>query len=411
MIPLDDFWDFIWLRPGVRAAAGEWRACLGVEAWPAFRELLLAADGKATLYQPTTSSPPLRVINGRTGCRLICEATGVSLTEEVSEEDVRSYRLDPTWLRDALAGALGITSEPGSVQEFPRAFALGEWQPISGVAVPAFAMLPPTRKLLLSEIQRLLVENASGFVMLVPQQPRLDSRTREHLARQKALVIPLRDVVAWDGGNFCATPGWESHRNAYCNRYHPDRMVPAPPPFEFRMTGDYWTVRFDGAYTTVADAKGMAYIAHLLASPRRKVFAPDLLRAVTGEAAVRGVSSAGAQTDDTTLEDVKQEFLDVQKELEEAARNDDLATQERLQSESDQLTSYLRQAKGFNGRTREASDDADKIRRAITQAIGRVIKTLDDDKMLPAAARHLDNAVKTGLFMSYEPEEDLPWCL
>ena len=47
----------------------------------------------------------------------------------------------------------------------------------------------------------------------------------------------------------------------------------------------------------------------------------------------------------------------------------------------------------------------------MTQAIGRAIDALRAKDRLPAAARHLENAIKTGLFMSYEPEQELPWQL
>ena len=337
--------------------------------------------------------------------------TGNVEATDVSEHDVRLYRLDLSALRDMLADALGIVTEPGIVRALPWAFPLGEWRPTSAVAVQAFLMFPPSTKLLVAEIQRLLLETDAGFVLLVPQQPRLDAQLRGQLERRQAVVLPLPDVVAWDGQHFHATPGWDTYRNAYCIRHLPDQMVPAPPLYEFRKTGDFWTVRFNGQFTTIKDTVGLAYIAQLLSSPCRKVFAPDLLEAITGEPAVSHVGSAGAQTDQQTLNDVKQNFLDTQGELDEAERNNDFAAQERLQQELDRLTNYLKQVKGFGGRAREASDDADKIRRAMTQAIGRTIDSLKADDKLPAAAKHLENAIKTGLFMSYEPEEELPWTL
>jgi len=146
-----------------------------------------------------------------------------------------------------------------------------------------------------------------------------------------------------------------------------------------------------------------------LASPHRKVFAPELLEVVTGEPLAQHTGSAGDQADRRTLEEAKREYLDLQEQIDQAKRDNDEARQQRLQPQLDQLTDYLKQVKGFGGRTRQASDDADKIRRSMTQAIGRTIDWLRDE--LPAAAQHLDNAIKTGLFMAYEPEEELPWNL
>jgi hypothetical protein len=314
-------------------------------------------------------------------------------------------------VREATAKALGVEPEPGTVRDAPGAFPLGDWQPVEGVTLPVYLMLPPTASLLQTEIQRLLLSAGDGFILLVPMLPRIDRATRDLIERKKAMIIALSEVLAWDGSTLCPTPAWQTYRDAYCAKHHTDRMVPAPPPYEFRKTGDYWTVRFNGEFTTIKDAIGSSYIAQLLARPHQKIFAPELLEAVTGQVGIGKAGSAGAQADKQTLEQVKQKYLNAQAELEEAERNNDLAAQERLQHELDGLTNYLKTVKGFNGRTREASDDADKIRRAMSQAIGRVINSLAANDKIPAAAQHLRNAIKTGLFMSYEPEEELHWTL
>ncbi len=179
--------------------------------------------------------------------------------------------------------------------------------------------------------------------------------------------------------------------------------------YQFRRTGDYWSIRFAGKVTAIKDAAGNRYIAELLSRPHQKVFAPDLLAAVSGEAAVGEAGSAGEQTDKQTLDDVKKNYVDVMDELEKAKGNNDVAAQDRLQRQLDGLADYLTSVTGLRGRTRRASDDADKIRRAMTQAIRRVIKSLAAQDKLPAAAKHLKNSIRTGLFMSYEPEEELDW--
>jgi len=408
---LDDFWRFISFRPGLDASGVEWCECLGDATWEALRKCLFVGDGIAARCRRSGDDRALQVISAHGGYQLVCDMTGNIEARDVPEDDVRRYRLDTPAIRNMIAEALGIVTEPGLVRGLPGAFPLGDWRPLDAVTIPVFLIFPPTTKLLVSEIQKLLLEIKGGFVLLVPQRSRLDARLRDQLERRQAGVIPLPEVIGWDGTRFCAAPGWDTHRNAYCSKHYSERMVPAPPPYEFRKTGDFWTVRFDGEFTTIKDAVGPSYIAQLLARPHHKVFAPDLLEAVTGQTVASKVGSAGAQADKQTLEEVKQEYLDAQAELEEAERNNDLAAQERLQGELDGLTDYLKSVKGFAGRTREASDDADKIRRAMTQAIGRVIKSLAPEDKLPAAAQHLDNAIKTGLFMSYEPEEDLHWNL
>jgi hypothetical protein len=181
--------------------------------------------------------------------------------------------------------------------------------------------------------------------------------------------------------------------------------------FEFQKTGDGWQIRFAGELTVIKHSVGSRYIAELLSRPYKKVFAPELHAAATGQVVVCNIGSAGEQADSQALEQIKQEYLDAGAELEKAVQNNDLAAQDRLRREIAPLEDYLKSVKGYGGRRRRASDDADKIRRSVTQAIRRVIKSLSCEDKLPAAARHLDNAIKTGLFMSYEPEVELAWSL
>jgi len=229
----------------------------------------------------------------------------------------------------------------------------------------------------------------------------LSDRNLAFVRRLQEALDSMRDSLAVD----------EQVLESLVDRAKRRRQRDLHASYEFRKTGDFWTIRFNGEFTALKDAVGLIYIAHLLAQPGKKILAPYLLSAVTGELSVRRVGSAGAQTDQKTLADVKQKYLEAQEELEEAERNNDFAAQDRLQGELDGLADYLKTVKGFGGRTREASDDADKIRRAMTQAIGRTIDSLGASDKLPAAARHLQNAIKTGLFMSYEPEKELPWSL
>lgn len=186
-----------------------------------------------------------------------------------------------------------------------------------------------------------------------------------------------------------------------------ESLVPLPEPYVFRKQGQMWVVTFDSATTYLKDALGPAYVARLLAVPHKQISAPNLAASVSGNVVRTG--SAGPQADAETLDEVTQRYLETKEELEEAKRNGDQAAADRAQGETNQLARYLAQVKGLSGRARIASDDADRIRRSVAQAIRRTIGALYD--ALPVAARHLDNSITTGRFCSYEPEEDLPWVL
>jgi hypothetical protein len=404
-----DIWGFVWLRPGLDASGLEWRECLGDDRWAVLRDSLFMCCGMARCCQLGDDS--YLILDSRTGHGLIHESSGQVMTWDLSESDARCYRVDPTALRDMVADALEISAEPGDVRDCPLCFPLGAWCPIHGVSVPTFMMLPPTVKLLTSEIQRLLLRIHCGFILFVPQMPRLDTFLRDQLDRHHAAVISLQEMVAWDEARFCATSAWQTYRNAYCARHLPERMVPAPPLYEFAKTGDYWSIRFGGQFVAVRDAIGLSYIAHLLANPHRQLHVLNILRDVTGQTGIASSNPTDHQTDPQAIEQVKQQYITIQQELEEAEHNNDMATLDRLQRELDDLTDYLARAHGLGGQIRRQADDADKIRRAMSQAICRAIDALAHDDMLPDAALHLRNAITTGMYMSYSPEEDLLWSL
>jgi hypothetical protein len=161
----------------------------------------------------------------------------------------------------------------------------------------------------------------------------------------------------------------------------------------------------------VKDVVGLTYIAQLLLQSRKRVFAPDLLAIATGQTAAMSFGSAGEQVDTRAMNDAIERCREIQEEVEEAIDNNDEAAQERLQDEQDRLLEYIKDAKGFGGRTRRASDDADRIRRSVTMAVTRAIDTLAKPDYLPAAARHFQESIRTGLFMSYDPLVEVPWVL
>jgi len=410
VICLDGFWDFVSYRPGLSATAGEWRRCLGEDGWRALRGRLLTGDGIAqTCVGVDGRTLHVVAVSGRR-YSLVCPVTGNLEQTGLIEADVRAYRLNVTPLRSMIAEALGVTPDPQPVRQAPRAFAFGSWAPVAGADIPAFMILPPTARLLASEIDRLLLECAGGFVLLVPKQPKLRSSLRAQIERQQATIIPLSEVIMCDAsGRLSASPLWQTYQDAYCSKHYSDHMVPAPPPYEFRKEGDFWVVRFAGKQTVLKDTVGMTYIAELLAQPYKKVFAPDLLQAVSGQPVSDHAGDAGELADDQAVEEAKRRYLELQEELDEANRNNDMAAQSRLEAEMEKILDYLKTVKGLGDRTRKGSDDADKIRRSITQAIGRVVKSLGEADKLPEASQHLSNALNTGLFMSYDPEEVLPW--
>lgn len=214
----------------------------------------------------------------------------------------------------------------------------------------------------------------------------------------------------------CTSPGTLTEGVKRALRLRPGAPRRRPPveelpcaSHEFRRQGEMWVVTFAGEKTFLKAGLGPAYIAYLLASPRKSISALDLHTAASGRKVRPRMGSAGERADVKARSDVRERCRELQEELAEARRNCDEGREELLLAEVEKLAGYLAEVEGLGGRGRRASDDADRIRRSVFQAIRRTIRALEQH--LPDAARHLDGAVRTGLFVSYEPEEDLPWAL
>jgi hypothetical protein len=113
-----------------------------------------------------------------------------------------------------------------------------------------------------------------------------------------------------------------------------DAAAPEVSGNVFRREGEFWTVRYEGSVTRLADAKGLWYLARLLGDPGREFHAIDLEaagapaptpagrgRAGAGELSVRpDLGDAGELLDATAKAAYKARLGELAAELEEAER-------------------------------------------------------------------------------------------
>jgi hypothetical protein len=216
----------------------------------------------------------------------------------------------------------------------------------------------------------------------------------------EAKVVELQ-AAAGLGDEPSATPAFEG---------------PPPPsgPAAFRRDGDVWTIAYEGKQLRLKDAKGLQYIAHLLRHEGREFHAAELAAGAgaplehgpEGEAAA-GLGDAGEVLDARARTEYRQHLEDLRAELEEATRWDDQGRATRLRAEIDAVTEQLTAAFGLGGRARKAGDIADRARKAVTSRIRESIERIGKEH--PALARHLENAINTGTFCSYQPDRPLRW--
>jgi len=182
--------------------------------------------------------------------------------------------------------------------------------------------------------------------------------------------------------------------------------VPTPPAETglanvFRREGDYWTISFESKTFRVKHCKGLSHIAHLLRHPNREFHSGELVT-LGLETSAQTIGQLFADADPILDTRARREYglrlEELQEELEEARRCNDLGRIDVLQNELDVLTDELRRVTGLAGGRRAASP-AERARVSVTRAIGLAVKNIAAyDQRL---ATHLARAIRTGTFCSY----------
>jgi len=185
----------------------------------------------------------------------------------------------------------------------------------------------------------------------------------------------------------------------------------AAPRAVFRREGDYWTVSWRGNVVRLKNAKGLHYIAYLLANPGRQFLAFELAAAGAAPGSQRasidpGVTAAdlgdaGALLDAKAREQYRHRIGELREELAEAVQLNDMSRAAGLRSELDFLRDQIVAGVGLGGRNRKAASHTERARLMVTKAIKAAIaKIRAGDASL---GRYLATSIKTGNCCAYDP--------
>jgi tetratricopeptide (TPR) repeat protein len=191
----------------------------------------------------------------------------------------------------------------------------------------------------------------------------------------------------------------------------------------FCREGDFWTIAYEGKTWRLKDAKGLHYIAHLIAHPGEEIRALDLVTRIGGggEETAEKASAEDLSRSDTATGDLGHagEILDAQAkaayqrrlseledELEEARefKNEELIA--KAEDEKEALGRELRGAIGLAGRDRRSASATERGRIAVTKAIRLSLnKIAENDASL---GKLLSTTIKTGTVCAYVPDARFP---
>lgn len=175
----------------------------------------------------------------------------------------------------------------------------------------------------------------------------------------------------------------------------------------FLRLGDYWLVAYNGAPKYARHSLGMSYISLLLQKPGDEVSASELLDLVSGDGTRACLGSAGPMIDEPSIVDYQNRLAQNEAEMIEAKASADLARQGHLSDEREWLLSELRRANVPGGKVREALDQRERDRKAVSMAVGRAIEAIR--KIHKPLWHHLWTYIDTGNFLCYRSDPSNHW--
>jgi hypothetical protein len=170
----------------------------------------------------------------------------------------------------------------------------------------------------------------------------------------------------------------------------------------FRREGDVWSLSYEGRSCRLRDAKGLRYLATLLASPGREILALELAQ---GDEPVT-TGDAPAVLDAQAKASYRERLHGLAEELEQARGWNDPERAAAIEEEIDALTEELARATGLGGRDRRAPSAGERARVSVTKAIRSAIAAVTREH--PELGAHLAASVHTGRFCSYAPPGEAP---
>ena len=172
---------------------------------------------------------------------------------------------------------------------------------------------------------------------------------------------------------------------------------PGPVAASMSRAEKIWTVTFGEERGRLPHVKGLADIATLVRHRGQDLTA---LQLIGGPAVASGRKDELIDVEALTA--YRDRLDELQREIDQATSDTDLASIDRLVEERHQLLTEVRRTTGLGGRIRTVPNDpAERARKAVSGRIRDAIRRLD--RITPRLAAHLDRSIKTGLRCAYAP--------
>jgi hypothetical protein len=196
----------------------------------------------------------------------------------------------------------------------------------------------------------------------------------------------------------------------------------------FILTGDHWAITYQGHTKTFNNTKGLRYIAFLIQNQGKEVLVTDLYYAINPpdsktidsthsdmtvdqlnemHLSVGDLGNAGDTLTPKGKTRLKEEVRNIQEQIEEATELGDDVTVAELEQKQEDILGYIAAESGLGGKTRKASSDIERQRKAVSKRISSDIKKITTT--FPDLGHHLNETIHTGTQCHYSPHPQIEW--
>jgi hypothetical protein len=197
---------------------------------------------------------------------------------------------------------------------------------------------------------------------------------------------------------------------------------------DFRMEGNYWTLKFEGKVIRQRDSKGLQHIARLLARPGKEIPTVELQRLASNEITAcsgdsghqsdtrtTGISVTGSLgggeelLDESARTELRARLRQLNTDREAATQSNNDAQLQVIDLETQRIKDHLEAGMSLGRRPRRQPNSSEKARQTVSSsirnALGRIGKAHDP------LWRHLKESLKLGTSCSYSPHDPVKWRL
>jgi hypothetical protein len=300
----------------------------------------------------------------------------------------------------------------------------GTWEPEKGMAFPVtFYMFYFGDRFKEATFERML-DRQSAEIILTPPRKHWKDDIEELARKHKMLFVSLDEILQMENGKFLPTPEWDEYLTAFCKmveRDLPSRLRNQPERNLFAKRGE-WTFHFSGKDMTLnGNLQGPAFIRRLMMTPHQEIHVEQLWKDVFGNGegnfaqiesgAEEGWDSFLSSGDDildaTGKADYQKRLLQLNRDRAAAESANDTAWLERINEETEAISTLLLKAVDGKGRPRKVGNERDRLRKRISKNITKSIELIARSHR--ELGDHLKMFVGMGEYMSYRPSESIQW--